>query len=89
MARKIEIRTTTATVAQALGSSVVAFNEGCYYGTKIRLRQMTGGEPVIVVGTTAGARVMSQDGVEWIQDRLGDLGARQVKRLIELTRLEK
>lgn len=88
MARRIEIRTTTAMVAEALGSSVATFNEGCYYGTKIRLRQMTGSEPVVVVGTTAGARVMSEDGVEWIQDRLGDLGARQVRRLIELTRQE-
>ena len=38
----------------------------------------------MVVGTTAGARVVSEE--EWIQDRLGELGARQVKLLVELTR---
>ena len=42
MARRIEIRTTVDTVAQALVSDTATFNEGCYYGTRIRLRQMTG-----------------------------------------------
>ncbi len=82
----IDITTDTATLAQAMfqGCTIADFNAGVYVyeGTRIHVRQLTGTESVRITGTTSGAKVVS--GETWVADRFGDLGARQVKRLIAL-----
>jgi hypothetical protein len=56
-----------------------AFNEGNY--ATFPLRPLRGDEPVQVVGTISGARIVAKN--VWVADRLGNtLGARQVKRLL-------
>lgn len=84
MATRVEIVTDTSTLAKAMwpGSALYDFNAGTYEGTKIPLRKLTGAERVRVSGTTAGARVLADE--TWIADRFGNLGARQVKRLLAL-----
>jgi hypothetical protein len=42
MARKVDIVTTSSAVSAELVSSIAVFNDGCYYGTKIRLRKIIG-----------------------------------------------
>ena len=72
----------TATLARAMfvGGDLQLFNSGCYEGTSIPLRKMTGTERVVIAGTTAEAKVLTSE--TWIADRFGPLGARQVRRLI-------
>lgn len=82
MASLVNITTDTATLAEAMGGGLATFNTGVYKGTKIQIRQLTGSEIVTVAGTTAGAKVLSDQ--TWIVDRFGKLGARQIKRLREL-----
>jgi hypothetical protein len=81
---RIHIKTDTKTLAEAMYPSggLTAFNEGVYEGTKIPLRKMTGREMVSIVGTTSSAKVMTRE--TWISDRFGDLGARQIRRLLAL-----
>ena len=82
----VNIVTDTATLAEAMypGGGLLAFNTGAYEGTKIPIRKMTGREVVTVAGTTGGAKVLSDE--IWIADRFGALGARQIKKLRELTK---
>lgn len=75
----VNITTDTATLAEAMGGDLAVFNAGVYKGTSTPIRQLTGKEIVTVVGTTAGAKVLSDK--SWIVDRFGALGARDVKRL--------
>ena len=84
MASIVNITTDTTTLAEAMGGGLETFNAGVYKGTKIPIRQMTGREIVTVVGTTAGAKVLSDQ--TWIVDRFGKLGARQIKQLREITK---
>ncbi len=81
MARSILIVTNTKTLADAMypGGGLEAFNTGAY-------RKLTGRETVTVVGTTAGARVISDETETWIADRFGVLGARQISALNRLTK---
>jgi hypothetical protein len=80
----VNLVTDTATLATALypGGGLAAFNSGIYEGTTTPIRKLSGREIVTVAGTTAGAKVLSDE--TWIADRFGDLGARQIKRLREL-----
>lgn len=82
--RRVNIMTDTSTLAKAMfaGASLHDFNVGRYEGTNIPLRKLTGSERVQIAGTTAGARVFA--GETWIADRFGNLGARQIKRLLTL-----
>jgi hypothetical protein len=84
MKNTIELKVTTEALARAMfpEGGLDAFNTGVYPGTSIPLRKMTGQEIVTVRGTSAGATVVTQD--TWIADRFGALGARQVKRLMEV-----
>lgn len=82
MANQVNLVTTTATLAAAMGLDLAALNAGVYEGTSIRVRQLTGAERVEIRGTTAGAKVVSSE--TWIADRFGNLGARQIKRLAAL-----
>lgn len=84
-ARLVSIVTDTATLAEAMfpGGGLSAYNEGYYEGTTIPIRKLTGREIVTVAGTTAGAKVLSDE--SWIVDRFDGLGARQIRRLRELT----
>lgn len=86
MASSVCIPTDTATLAEAMGGGLAVWNAGgwIHKGAMIPGRKLTGRELVTVVGTTAGAKVMSDQ--TWIVDRFGALGARQIKRLVELTR---
>ena len=83
-ARLVSIVTDTATLAEAMfpGGGLSAYNEGYYEGTKIPIRKLTGREIVTVAGTTAGAKILSEE--SWIVDRFGPVGARQIKRLRDL-----
>lgn len=85
-AKIVNIVTDTAMLAEAMypGGGLSAFNAGVYEGTRVPIRKMTGREIVTVAGTTAGAKVLSDE--TWISDRFGALGARQVKKLRELTK---
>lgn len=86
-ARLVNIITDTATLAEAMypGGGLAAFNEGAYEGTTIPRRKMTGREVVTVAGTVAGAKVVTDE--TWIADRFGgEIGARQIRRLIQLAR---
>ena len=85
-ARLVNIVTDTATLSEAMypGGGLLAFNTGAYEGTKIPVRKMTGREVVTVAGTTAGAKVLADE--TWIADRFGELGARQIQALRELTK---
>jgi hypothetical protein len=84
--RIVNIVTDAATLAEAMypGGGLSAFNEGAYEGTTIPIRKLTGREIVTVAGTTGGAKVLADE--TWIADRFGDLGARQIERLRELTK---
>jgi hypothetical protein len=86
MASLVNITTDTSTLAKAMlpGGDLQAFNTGVYEGTKAPIRKMTGREIITVSGTTAGAKVLSDQ--TWISDRFGKLGARQIKRLRELVK---
>lgn len=79
--RLVNIVTDTTTLAAAMypGGGLAAFNTGVYADTKIPIRKMTGREIVTVAGTTAGAKVLSDE--TWIADRFGDLGTRQIRAL--------
>lgn len=81
MAKPVNLVTDTETLALAMGSDLTTFNTGVYEGTNIRIRQLTGSEQVTILGTTAGARVVSPE--TWISDRFGAIGARQIKRLLD------
>jgi cyanophycinase-like exopeptidase len=85
-AKIVNIVTDTATLAEAMypGGGLSAFNEGVYAETRTPIRRMTGREVVTVAGTTAGAKVLSDE--TWIIDRFGTLGARQIKKLRELAK---
>lgn len=85
-AKRVNIVTNTATLAEAMytGGGLPAFNVGIYAGTQIPIRKLTGREVVTVAGTTAGAKVLSDE--NWISDRFGALGARQIKKLRALTK---
>lgn len=80
----VNIVTDAATLADAMypAGGLPAFNAGVYEGTRTPIRKLTGREIVTVAGTTAGAKVLSDE--SWISDRFGNLGARQIKRLREL-----
>lgn len=80
----IFITTDTRTLAEAMypDGGLSAFNTGCYQGTRIPIRRMTGHELVDVAGTTSRAKVSSKEGT-WLSDRFGELGARQIKRLLD------
>lgn len=80
----VHLVTDTATLADAMypGGGLAAFNAGIYAGTTIPIRKLSGREIVTVAGTTASAKVLSDE--TWIADRFGNLGARQIKRLREL-----
>jgi hypothetical protein len=80
--KTIRFETSTATIAAAMGLDLAAFNAGVYEGTKIRVRQLSGSERVLVTGTTAGAKIVTDE--TWIADRFGCLGARQIRRLVTL-----
>ncbi len=84
MATIVNVTTDTSTLACVMfaSSSLDMFNDGVYPGTSIRLRRLTGTERVTILGTTAGARVISDE--SWVADRFGSLGARQVKRLLQI-----
>jgi hypothetical protein len=86
IAKLVNIVTDTATLAEALypGSGLPTMNTGVYEGTRTPIRKLTGREVVTVAGTTAGAKVLSDE--TWIIDRFGPLGARQIKKLRELTK---
>lgn len=80
MATKVHILITTRELIEAVWEESVAyFNTGFYQGTKIPVRKLTGNEIIIVNGTTAGARL---EGEDWVVDRIGNLNARQVKKLL-------
>jgi len=85
-AKIVYIVTDTATLAEAMFpiGGLLAFNEGFYEGTGLPIRKMTGREIVTIAGTTAGAKVLTDE--TWISDRFGSLGARQIKKLRELTK---
>lgn len=85
-AKLVNIVTDTTTLAEAMypGGGLNAFNTGVYEGTRTPIRKLTGREIVTVAGTTAGAKVLT--GETWISDRFGALGARQIKKLRELTK---
>ena len=88
----VNIVTDTATLAKAMypGGGLTAFNIGVHEGRgsagpiTIPIRKLTGREIVTVAGTTAGAKVLADE--TWITDRFGEVGARQIKRLRELTK---
>jgi hypothetical protein len=82
----VNLVTDTATLADAMypGGGLTAFNVGVYEGTTIPIRKLSGHEIVTVAGTTAAAKVLADE--TWISDRFGTLGARQIKKLHELTR---
>jgi hypothetical protein len=82
---RIHVTTITRTLAEAMypDGGLHAFNTGVYEGTRIPLRKMSGRELVDVVGTRSRAQVISEEGT-WIADRFGELGARQIKRLLTL-----
>jgi hypothetical protein len=82
----VNIVTDTTTLAEAMypGGGLSAFNEGAYEGTTIPIRKLTGREVITVAGTTSGAKVLADE--TWIADRFGNLGARQIERLRELTK---
>lgn len=89
MKTSIRIECTTAMLADAMSaiggpdfSTIAAWNQGCYEGTTIPLRKMTGLEMVTVIGSATHAVVKTPE--SWIEDRFGSLGARQVSRLVEL-----
>ncbi len=77
----VNLETNTATLAEAMNGSIELFNTGTYIGTEISLRKLTGMEIVRVIGSTSGARI---EGESWIVDRFGTLGARQIRRLLDL-----
>ena len=81
----VHIITNTATLARAMfpEGGLPSYNEGVYKGTKFPIRKLTGRETVKVIGTTTGAKVVSDE--TWIIDRFGPVGARQIKRLREIT----
>ena len=87
-AKLVNIVTDTTTLAEAMypGGGLAAFNVGIYKGFAhepiVPIRKLSGREVVTVAGTTAGAKVLSDE--TWIVDRFGELGARQIKRLREL-----
>lgn len=85
-AKIVNIVTDTTTLADAMfpGGGLTAYNEGVYEGTTITIRKLTGREIVTVAGTTAGAEVVTDQ--TWITDRFGPVGARQIRRLRELTK---
>ena len=85
-ARLVNIVTNTATLVEAMytGGGITAFNVGVYAGTRTPIRKLTGREIVTVAGTTAGAKVLSDE--TWIADRFGEVGARQIQALRELTK---
>jgi cyanophycinase-like exopeptidase len=87
-AKIVNIVTDTTTLADAVypAGGLSAFNTGVYEGTRTPIRKLTGREVVTVAGTTAGAKVISDE--TWIADRFGELGARQIKKLRELTTKE-
>lgn len=87
-ARLVNIVTDTATLAEAMypGGGLHAFNTGVYVGTTTPIRKLTGREVVTVAGTTAGAKVLTDE--TWIADRFGSLGARQIQALRSLTTRE-
>jgi hypothetical protein len=82
----VNIVTDAATLAEAMypGGGLSAFNEGAYEGTTIPIRKLTGREIVTVAGSSSGAKVLADE--TWISDRFGNLGARQIARLRELTK---
>ena len=82
----VSLVTDTTTLAEAMfpGGGLTAYNEGVYEGTTIPIRKLTGREIVTVAGTTAGAKVVTDQ--TWITDRFGPVGARQIRRLRELTK---
>ena len=82
----VNIVTDAATLAKAMYPSggLSTFNEGAYAGTTIPIRKLTGREIVTVAGTTSGAKVLADE--TWIADRFGNLGARQIDLLRELTK---
>ncbi len=77
----IEIVTTTAVLARAMfeGWTIADWNAGCYQGTTIPLRKLTGHEIVTIRGRVTGAVVVTDE--TWISDRFGSLGATQIRRL--------
>jgi GNAT superfamily N-acetyltransferase len=80
--RQISLRVTAKDLIRAVyGQDVAYANRGVYPGTSTPLRKIRGDEVLRVDGTSAGARVMDDDG-GWIADRVGDLGARQISRLL-------
>lgn len=80
---KVDLITTTKDLAEIMDSGgLPVFNTGCYIGTKIKIRQLTGSEQVRVVGTTAGAAIEADS---WVVDRFGHVGARAVRRLLDRT----
>ena len=83
MKSPIDIAITTRRLATGIGSTLSEYNTGAYWGTDIPLRKMSGSETVRVVGSTAGAAVVGDD---WIADRFGGLGARQIKKLLAYTK---
>ena len=85
-AKIVNIVTDTTTLANAMypDGGLPAFNTGVYEGTRTPIRKLTGREVITVAGTTAGAKVLSDE--TWIADRFGELGARQIKKLRELTK---
>ena len=86
IAKIVNIVTDTTILAEAMfpGGGLTAYNEGVYKGTTIPIRKLTGREIVTVAGTTTGAKVVTDQ--TWITDRFGPVGARQIKRLYELTK---
>lgn len=89
MSTIVNITTDTATLAEAMypDGGLHALNEGFYEGTRIPIRKMTGREIVRISGRTTGARVISNE--TWIIDRFDTLGARQIKRLINLVGMQR
>lgn len=85
--KPIYIRTNAATLAKAMfeGANLTTFNTGVYQGTKIPLRRINENEPIEVIGSTTGAKVIATEA--WIADRFGNLGARQIKRLRDIMKI--
>ena len=81
MSNPFSIRITTGELIPAVwGVPVGEFNAGYYIGTDIPIRPLTGKEVVVITGKSSGATIAGDD---WVADRLGSLGARQVARLLK------
>jgi hypothetical protein len=80
--RRVSLRVTAADLIRAIyGEDVAYANLGVYPGTSTPIRNIRGDETLSVEGTSAGARVTDGDG-GWIADRVGNMGARQVSKLL-------